>query len=212
MHKSLPAFLLIATAFCTAQDINDQLAGLTKTHNYVLKRSSSYDRTGGNADARPAPPGSSITVLDEKGPGEISHIWFTIADHEQYHLKKIVLRIYWDDEKMPSVEAPIGDFFGLGNGEYFWYQSAPLAVGADKALNCFFPMAFRKHARITVSNEGEQKIDALYWNVDWRAYSSVLSAETMYFHAQYRQAKPNVAIPDAKVNLDGRYNYVWMEA
>ena len=120
MSRLLLAFLLLASARgLSAQIASDQLSELPKPHDYALKRSSSYDRTGGNADARPVPAGSTITVLDENGPGQISHIWFTIADREQYHLKKIVLRMYWDDEKTPSVEAPIGDFFGLGNGEYF---------------------------------------------------------------------------------------------
>ena len=212
MYKPLLVFLLTTAVFCAAQESNNQLDGLANPHNYVLKRSSSYDRSGGNADARPVSPGVSIAVLDENGPGEITHIWFTIADHEQYHLKKIVLRMYWDEEKTPSVEAPIGDFFGLGNGEYFLYQSTPLAVGADKALNSFFPMPFRKHARITVTNEGAEKIDSLYWNIDWRAYPSSLPHDALYFHAQYRQARPNVAVPDAKLNLDGKNNYVWMEA
>jgi hypothetical protein len=151
-------------------------------------------------------------VLDEAGPGQISHIWFTIADREEKHLKKIVLRMYWDGETTPSVEAPIGDFFGLGNGEYFLYQSTPLAVGADKALNSFFPMPFRKHARITVTNEGQEPIDSLYWNIDWRKPGKPIPAATAYFHAQYRQATPNNAMPGAKTNLDGKDNYVWMEA
>ena len=85
-------------------------------------------------------------------------------------------------------------------------------MGADKALNCFFPMPFRKHARVTVTNEGHEGIDALYWNIDWRAYHAPLLAGTAYFHAQYRQATPDVAVPNAKANLDGKNNYVWMEA
>src|SRR5213594_3810664 len=120
MRRLLFAFLLLAAATgLAAQTASDRLSELPKLRDYILKRSSSYDRTGGNADARPVPPGNTITVLDENGPGQISHIWFTIADREQNHLKKIVLRMYWDEEKTPSVEAPIGDFFGLGNGEYF---------------------------------------------------------------------------------------------
>jgi hypothetical protein len=205
-------FLLLSTGIASAQMPGDWLSDLPKSHDYVLKRSSSYDRSGGNADARPVSPGGTITVLDEAGPGQISHIWFTIADKEQYHLKKIVLRMYWDGEATPSVEAPIGDFFGLGTGEYFLYQSIPVSVGADKALNCFFPMPFQKHARITISNEGSERVDSLYWNIDWRLFHSPLSANAMYFHAQYRQATPNGAVPDAKVNLDGKNNYVWMEA
>jgi Protein of unknown function (DUF2961) len=203
--------------FCISGLLNgqgpqDQLSSLPNPHNYVLKRSSSYDRSGGNTDARPVPAGETITVLDEAGPGEISHIWFTIADQEQFHLKAIVLRMYWDNEQTPSVEAPMGDFFGLGLGEYFLYQSTPLAVGADKALNCFFPMPFQKHARITVTNEGHEPIRSLYWNIDWRAFGAPLPVDTAYFHAQYRQATPSVAVPDAKVNLDGKNNYIWMEA
>jgi hypothetical protein len=101
------------------------LANASQLRDYALKRSSSCDRTGGNADARQVAAGGSITVLDEDGPGQISHIWFTIADKEEKHLKKIVLRMYWDGESSPSVEAPIGDFFGLGTGDYFLYQSDP---------------------------------------------------------------------------------------
>ncbi len=120
--------------------------------------------------------------------------------------------MYWDREAAPSVEAPIGDFFGLGLGEYFLYQSIPLSVAGDKALNCFFPMPFQKHARITVTNEGRERVKAIYWNIDLRAYRSPLAADTLYFHAQYRQATPNRAFPDNKINLDGKDNYVWMEA
>jgi len=212
MRTTISLLLLAVALPVNAQNVEKQLSDLTKPHDYVLRRSSSYDRSGGNADARSVAPGDTITVLDEAGPSQVSHIWFTIADKEDKHLKKIVLRMYWDDESTPSVEAPIGDFFGLGTGDYFLYQSAPLAVGADKALNCFFPMPFRKHARITVTNEGQQRIDALYWNIDWHQFSSPLPADTLYFHAQYRQATPNVEVPNAKPNLDGKNNYVWMEA
>lgn len=195
-----------------AQSSADSLSALTKPHDYALRRVSSYDRTGGNDDYRPLGPGETLTLLDEAGPGEISHVWITIADDERFHLKKLVLRMFWDNENTPSVEAPVGDFFGLGLGEYFMYQSVPLAVGGDKALNTFFPMPFQKHARITLTNEGKQKADAVYWNMDVRAYKSPLAADTLYFHAQYRQATPNQAIPGNRINLDGKDNYIWMDA
>ena len=131
--------------------------------------------------------------------------------------------MYWDGETTPSVETPMGDFFGLGLGEYYLYQSLPLSVGGDKALNCFFPMPFQKHARITVTNEGSHKVDSFYFNIDYRAYSKPLSAEQLYFHAQYRQAAPargwtnqwksnGDPLVDGKKNLNGEGNYVWMEA
>ncbi|HEV2382286.1 MAG TPA: glycoside hydrolase family 172 protein [Terriglobia bacterium] len=188
------------------------LESLTKPHDYVLHRSSSYDRTGGNDDFRELAPSAELTLLDADGPGEVTHVWFTIASDETFHLKKLVLRMYWDGEAAPSVEAPVGDFFGLGLGDYFLYQSLPLSVGQNKALNSFFPMPFQKHARITVTNEGQQKVDAYYFNIDYRAYSHPLPADTLYFHAQYRQAAPNTAIQSDGKNLKGENNYIWMEA
>src|SRR4051812_15339529 len=100
---------------------------ITRQQSYVLHRISSADPTGGNADRRQVEPGAAITVMDTDGPGTISHIWFTIADNEAYHLKRIVLRIYWDGEATPSVEAPIGDFFGLGLGAYHSWHSDMLS-------------------------------------------------------------------------------------
>jgi hypothetical protein len=209
---ALAVLLLTLTDASYAQDASKWLSDLARPQDYVLKRSSSYDRTGGNADARPLPPGETLTLLDDAGPGEVSHVWITIASDESFHLKKLVLRMYWDGEVTPSVEAPVGDFFGLGLGDYFQFQAIPISVGADKALNCFFPMPFQKHARITLTNEGRETAGSVYWNIDYRAYRAPLSEETLYFHAQYRQATPNKAIPGAMVNLDGKDNYVWMEA
>jgi hypothetical protein len=223
--KSLLLFLAVCylTPLCGAQDVDHWLDSLPQAKDYVQKRSSSYDRSGGNADSRPIAPGETLTLLDDSGPGEISHIWFTIASPDPHHLKALVLRMYWDGETSPSVETPVGDFFGLGLGDYFLYQSIPLSVGSDKALNCFFPMPFQKHARITVTNEGAQRVSNFYFNIDYRAYSEPLPAGTLYFHAQYSQATPNQGwtnqwrtngdpLVDQKKNLNGEGNYVWLEA
>src|SRR5262249_8319855 len=168
--------LLFLSISVFAQDSSSWLSSLSETKDYVQHRSSSYDRSGGNADARPVAPGETLTLLDEAGPGLITHVWVTIASSDPYHLKALVLRMKWDGESSPSVETPIGDFFGLGLGDYHLYQSIPLQVGADKALNCFFPMPFPKHARITVTNEGTIKTDAFYFNIDYRAYTKPLAA------------------------------------
>ncbi len=196
---------------------------LTQPQDYVLKRVSSFDRSGGNADYRQIPPGQTLTVLDLDGPGTLTHIWFTLSSPEAAHLKKLVLRMYWDREATPSVETPLGDFFGLGLGDYYTWESELLSVAHERALNCFFPMPFQKHARITVSNEGQRMVDAFYFNLDYRAHTHPLPQETLYFHAQFRQAQPNHGwtnewtsngdprVDDVK-NLDGKENYVWMEA
>ena len=200
-----------------------QLSGLISPHNYVQKRASSYDRTGGNDDFRKIAPGDALTILDESGPAIITHIWIGLGSSERYHLKKLVLRMYWDDETSASVEAPLGDFFGLGLGDYFQFESIPLVVAPDKGLNCFFPMPFRKRARITITNEGKEDVDSFYFNIDYQALNKDLPADTMYFHAQYRQATPakgwtnqwesnDTPAVTAKKNLDGENNYVWLEA
>ena len=199
------------------------LGGLTQPHDYVQKRVSSYDRSGGNEDFRSIAPGETLTILDEAGPGTVTHIWFTFSSDEMYHLKKIVLRMYWDDESTPSVEAPIGDFFGLGLGDYFIFESLPLSSAPNHGVNSFFPMPFQKHARFTVENAGKLRLDALYYNIDYQAYAKPLPADTLYFHAQYRQASPNHGFAgewtdnndpqqNSKKNLTGEGNYVWMEA
>ncbi|HUZ04954.1 MAG TPA: glycoside hydrolase family 172 protein [Acidobacteriaceae bacterium] len=217
---TLASIAFVVGAHC--QTIGSQ-PDLTQQQNYKLNRASSSDPTGANADSRPIAPGETFTVLDTAGPGMVSHIWFTIADDEPYHLKRIVLRMYWDDEKTPSVETPIGDFFGLGLGDYYRWQSEMLSVGSDNALNCFFPMPFQRHARITVTNEGKQPVAALYYNIDYRIYPQPLAADTLYFHAQYRQAQPNHGwtanwsrntdpLVNNKPNLDGRDNYLWLDA
>ena len=196
---------------------------LTRQQSYAVHRASSFDPTGKNADWRKVNPGETLTLLDADGPGLVSHLWFTISSSEPYHLKKIVLRIYWDGEETPSVEAPIGDFFGLGLGYYLPWQSEMLSVGNVKDLNCFFPMPFQKHARVTLSNEGTRAVRALYYNIDYRTSATPLAPETLYFHAQYRQAQPNHGwtsrwtsngqpLVNRRPNLTGQDNYVWFEA
>jgi hypothetical protein len=221
--------ILVIVAFAAlgmpalANDSAAWLSSLPEAKDYVQKRASSYDRSGANADYREIAPGETLTLLEVSGPAWISHVWMTIDAEDPNHLKALVLRMYWDGESTPSLEAPVGDFFGLGLGDYFLYQSLPLAVGADKALNSFFPMPFQKHAFVTVTNEGAQKVGYFYYNIDYRVYSKPLPPELLYFHAQYRQANPAKGwttqwernedpLTELAKNPDGAGNYVWMEA
>jgi hypothetical protein len=212
----------VFSAMAFAQTASEWLAGLPQPKDYVQKRASSYDRSGGNADYRKIAPGETLVLMDERGPGEITHFWTTMWAQGPA-LKALVLRMYWDEEKSPSVESPLGDFFGLGLGDYIVYESAPLNVAPNRALNSFFPMPFQKHARITLTNEGSKEVPAFYFNIDYRAYPRPLPGDSLYFHAQYRQASPNHGwtnewqtngdrIVEDKKNLDGASNYVWMEA
>ena len=186
------------------------LPGYARAQNYKSLKQSSYDRTGGNADAWPIEAGATKEIFNSEGPGIISHIWFTIAADSLNHLKEIVIRAYWDGNAKPSIEVPVGDFFGLNLGQYFIYQSAFLNCSSIKALNCYFAMPFRKSARLTATNEGSKRVDDFYSNIDYKLVPS-LPDDALYFHAQYRQAIPNTAHTESDKNLDGKYNYVYVE-
>jgi hypothetical protein len=205
-----------------AEPSADDLFSLARLRSYKSRRSSSWDRTGGNADFVHVEPGATATLLDVTGPGVVTHIWFTINSPDPMHLKNLVLRAWWDGESSPSVEVPIGDFFGLGLGEYFTFESALLAVAPAKALNSYFEMPFATGARITLTNEGPKPTNNLYFAIDYVALNT-LPAGLGRFHAQFRQAAPchgwtndwtnnwDKAVNDRK-NLDGADNYVFLEA
>jgi len=175
-------------------------------------KQSSYDRTGGNRDFWTIPAGGTQEVFNATGPGMISHIWFTIAARSGDHLKELVLRAWWDGNAKPSVETPIGDFFGLNLNSYQVYQSEYLACSPGRSLNCYFAMPYRRAARMTVTNEGKQDVNAFYSNIDYMTVPR-LPDDALYFHAQYRQAAPTVPSTGdaAKTNPDGKANYVYVE-
>jgi hypothetical protein len=205
-----------------AAAVPEDLLAMARLRSYKTRRSSSWDRTGGNNDAVPVEAGQSVMLLDITGAGVVTHLWFTISTKDPHHLKNLVLRAWWDGEPTPSVEVPIGDFFGLGLGEYFVYQSALLAVAPIKALNSYFDMPFARSAKLTLTNEGAVRTDSLYFAVDYVTLPA-LPDGVGRFHAQYRQAAPCKAWTDDwtneyeprvndKKNLNGEGNYVFLEA
>jgi hypothetical protein len=193
--------ITLASSYLAASGIE----GLELPHNYRAARISSYDVTGGNNDgsqSNPVRPSELRTIADIKGPGKLVHIWFTLFAGENMDLMRdTILRIYWDGEKTPSVEVPIGEFFGLGHGKYYTFDSFPIEIGNDKGLSCFWPMPFKKSARITVENQGKGPITDFYYFIDYQVMDKP-SPDTLYFHAQYRQAKPILT----------RQNYTFLDA
>ena len=183
----VPAALLIgAAALVAGQDL---LQGLGREQDYRSRRVSSYDRSGGNRDSIVIAPGKTAVLAEIEGPAAIHHIWTTIAA-EPFYGRKLVLRVYWDNEKSPSVEAPIGDFFGVGHGLNRDFVSLPVVCSSEgRARNCYWFMPFRRSCRVTVKNEGARPVDAFYYYIDYRELPD-LAADTPYFHAQYRQEFP----------------------
>lgn len=217
--------VLGVAAPAAAQTVRRDLDHLPFLRNYTSARASSADTSGANDDGNGRQrimPGETRTIASLAGPGVITHLWFTINSPDRWHLKNLVLRIYWDGQATPSVETPVGDFFGLGLGKYFLYESGPLSVGSQKALNAYFPMPFRRSATITITNDGDQPTASFYYNIDYERHQS-LPEDLGYFHAQYRQATPFAGwttnwtrngdtLVNRRPNKDGAGNYVILEA
>ena len=182
-----------------AQDPGGEMYGLSKIRKGVkTKRVSSYDRTGGNGDRFTGiKDGEKATLFDVKGAGVINHIWITIAPPpEQLSRNDIIIRMYWDGNDFPSVESPIGPFFGQGWNERYNFSSTPLAAGPSKGtgLVSYFSMPFAKGARIEIENQTGQTIDAFYYYVDYVEMDK-LPADQGRFHAWYNHEMTE-ALPD----------------
>lgn len=124
-----------------------------------------------------------FTVAEIEGPGSVQHIWMTPTGNWRYS----ILRFYWDDETTPSVEVPVGDFFGMGWGQYSPLQSLAVCVNPGSAFNCYWPMPFRKKCKITMENIDDKDM-VLYYQVDY--VLTDVANDAGYFHAQFRRVNP----------------------
>lgn len=217
----------------------DKLYGNSLDTLFVIKdcknkRVSSCAKDGTNHDWIDIKSGETAVVTDVNCCGIIRHIWCTMASVEKYYSRKIILRMYWDGEVNPSVEAPIGDFFGIGHGIVKNFTSEPLTMSPQdgRAFNCFFPMPFSKRSYITITNECEDAI-FFYYYIDYEEYDK-LEDNFGYFHAQWRREKDtngwaerNTEVLKEKAsppepawypkvwttaNMTGEDNYVMLEA
>ena len=171
MKNVLSLFCLILFAALTFLSANELADLATIKQGVKTKRISSYDRSGGNNDRfENIPDGESRTLFEVKGAGIINHIWITIAPPpEQLSRNDIIVRMYWDGNEFPSVEAPIGPFFGQGWNESYPFSSLPLAAGPvdGRGLVSYWSMPFANGAKIEVENQTGRKIDAFYYYVDY---------------------------------------------
>ena len=128
-------------------------------------------------------PGQNFTLGEINGAGAIQHIWMTPTGNWRLS----ILRMYWDDEKEPSVEVPLGDFFAMGWGKYARLSSLAICVNPGSAFNSYWSMPFRRKARITIENLDDQPV-VLYYQVDYSLAS--VPKDAAYFHAQFRRVNP----------------------
>jgi hypothetical protein len=189
------------SAGTTSYPVFSPLASLPRPHPGRAMHEGSWDRTGGNRDFISVAPGQTVTLLDFQGAGEVHRFWMTISPRNVQALRQVILRMYWDNETNPSVECPLGDFFGVGFGEpTAHYTSLPMDVNSG-GYNCYWPMPFHKHARWTLENRSSEKIGSFYYNVEYTADDS-LPGDMMEFHACWRRENPT----------DPHRNYTILEA
>lgn len=148
-------------------------------------------------------PGETFTLADIEGPGAIQHIWMTVTGHWRFS----ILRIYWDEQDVPSVECPVGDFFACGWNKYAQVSSLAVCVNPGSAFNCYWVMPFRKRCRITITNIAEEET-VIFYQIDYALTD--ISDDSAYFHAQFRRVNP---LPYKQVytildNVKGKGQYV----
>ena len=213
--------LLLSVSLC-AQSALENITAVKR--GVKSKRVSSYDRSGGNNDRfEHIKTGETRTLAEIKGAGMINHIWITISpEAPRLNRSDIILRMYWDGKEYPSVESPIGPFFGQGWDETYPWASLPLASSPVKgnALVSYFKMPFGKGARIEIENQADTEIGAFYYYIDYVEMNE-LPAGTAYFHAWYNhqvtEAPPegenewNTLYGDAGKNPAGERNYKILE-
>jgi len=143
----------------------------------------------------------TYTFAEINGPGMIRHIWITVQNTGPMKMRNLILRFYWDNQENPSVEAPLSDFFGVSHGQMTQIDSAFITNPEGKGFNCFFPMPFAKHAKLTVSNETGEDAGMFFYQVDY-TIGDEIDEECPYFHAQFRRMT-NTVLKEDYVILDG---------
>ncbi len=133
------------------------------------------------------PAGKEVVLMDVEGSGLIHRMWFTLSDRSPKMLRSIVLRMYWDHAETPAVEVPFGDFFGAILGEMTIFESALFSNPEGRSFNSVVPMPFRTHARITFTNESDEELKALFYDINYSLTEN--SVKALYFHAAWRRER-----------------------
>ncbi|HUX58649.1 MAG TPA: glycoside hydrolase family 172 protein [Bacteroidales bacterium] len=215
--KKILAIIMITfySAILFSQDFESEMYSLSKIRRDVKsKRISSFDNTGGNGDRLTGiADGSKATLMDVKGAGVINHIWITIApDAATASRNDIILRMYWDGNSFPSVESPLGPFFGNGWNEAYDFISVPVTVapGSGKSYISYFAMPFSNGARIEIENQTGAEIRAFYYYIDYVEMYQ-LPKNSGRFHAWYNREITEAHPPGTGKNVNGKNNYAFAD-
>ncbi len=195
----------VASALEIARSRNEQTQQLT---TFNLERRSKTVRI---------PRGEAITIGDVQGKGYIANLWMTFPGWFWQHwntdapisstiLKTLIVRIYWDGAAKPAVEAPAGDFFGVGLCEVANFASDYVGTSSG-GFFCKFPMPFRKGFRIEIENMDEKIDTDVFMNVLYQLTSEV-PGDAGYFHAQFHTGRNDGPTPIDVAQFQGKGQYV----
>jgi hypothetical protein len=205
------------------------LDGLYHLQDTTTARISSWDRTGGNMDFVQIAPGETKTLAEISGAGVIRRFYFAPLSSDRMRYRKMILRIYWDGQRDPCVEVPLGDFFGSGLGTLRYFHSVAMDVNPGirssdfDAMVSYLPMPFAKGARITLENDGDMNDLIVWYHFDYEKYpDGKLPPHTGRFHAQWRRV-PNTPVAtgipkntqlgaNTSRNITGDSNYFILDA
>lgn len=133
--------------------------------------------------------GETVVLADIDGPGRVRHIWMTFMRAPPEEMRAVVIEVFYDGRREPSISVPALDFFGLPHGRLTHCVTALTAVQEGRGLNAYFPMPFAKHIRIVLSNAGTRPIN-FYYQVDYTLER--VADDAGYLHVSFRRENPTV--------------------
>ncbi len=139
--------------------------------------------------------GQTVTLMTTQGSGVVRRIWVTLSGRSPRILRSLVLRMYWDGCAEPAVCCPLGDFFGFGLARMTAFDSELFSSPEGRSMNCFVPMPFYESARITLTNESDESLKRLFYEVDF-TLEPLERGRALYFHAYWNRQCPTSLCED----------------
>ncbi len=134
------------------------------------------------------PKGKEVVLANLKGPGVVTYFYFTDEDKGALY-PGLVLKVFWDEEKEPSINVPLGDFFGAFNSKAIDYQSLVMQIN-HYAYMCYLPMPFARSARFVLANDGDRDYSrAVAYGIDYEK-GAAYASEKSRLHASWRRSNP----------------------
>jgi hypothetical protein len=152
------------------------------------------------------PKGREHVLADLKGPGKVTYFYITDDTVGRWY-PGLVLKVFWDDEKNPSIQVPLSDFFGAMAGRTVDYQSMPVQVN-HACFMCYLPMPFSKRARFVLVNDGDRDYaQKVAYGVDCEKNASY-AKEKSRLHCEWRRSNPVTNGLHTIMEAKGRGQYV----